>query len=48
MSEIARFFGTSRKTVHLLQARKNATDSVNDRPRSGRPRVITGADDSAI
>ena len=48
VSDVARFFGTSRKTIHLLQARNNATGSVDDRPRSGRPRVTTGADDRTI
>ena len=45
VSDVARFFGTSGKTILLLQARNNATGSVEDRPKSGRPRVITGADD---
>ena len=43
VSDRERFFGTSRK-IHLLQTRNNATGSVADRPRSGRPKVTTDAD----
>ena len=41
-------FGCTRKTFECLQRRFRVTGNVVDRPRSGRPRVTTAADDLYI
>lgn len=48
VSEVAAFFNTSLRTIKLLRARLQQTGSVKDRPRSGRPRVTTVAEDRRI
>ena len=48
INHVAAFFNTSRKTIRFLQRRANQTGTVKDRPRVGRPRVTTNADDRAI
>lgn len=45
---VARHFGVSRQTIAALWTRYHNTQSVNDRPRSGRPRVTTAAQDRYI
>ncbi|KAK7493487.1 hypothetical protein BaRGS_00015198 [Batillaria attramentaria] len=45
---VATHFGVSRQTIAALWARFNNTQSVHDRPRSGRPRVTTAAQDRYI
>ena len=45
---VSRHFGCTRKTIELLQRRFLVTGNVADRPRSGRPRVTTAADDGYI
>ncbi|KAK7449155.1 hypothetical protein BaRGS_00040044 [Batillaria attramentaria] len=40
---VATHFGVSRHTIAALWARFNNTQSVHDRPRSGRPRVTSAA-----
>ena len=45
---VARHFNVSRATINRLWIRHNATGSVADRPRSGRPRVTTPAQDRFI
>ena len=44
---VARVFGVYRSTITRLAERYHATGSSNDRPRTGRPRVTTGAHDRA-
>lgn len=46
--EVARHFGVSRQTISALWTRYNNTNRVDDRPRSGRPRVTTQAQDRYI
>ena len=48
VSNVARFFNTSRKTIRQLNNRFITTGSVKDRPRSGQPRKTTHADDRRI
>ena len=50
MSEtvVSRHFGCTRKTIDHLQRRFRVTGNVADRPRRGRPRVTTAADDRYI
>ena len=43
-----RHFGCTRNTIERLQRRFLVTENVADRPRSGRPRVTTAADDRYI
>ena len=45
VSNVARFFNTSRKTIRQLNNRFITTGSVKDRPRSGQPRKTTPAVD---
>ncbi|XP_067687079.1 uncharacterized protein [Haliotis asinina] len=45
---IARTFGCSRKTVTRLMQRLRQRGRTSDRPRSGRPRVTTPAEDRHI
>ena len=45
---VANHFGVSRVCINKLRYRLQATGSVNDRPRSGRPRVTTAAEDRHI
>ena len=42
---VARVFGIHRSTITHLAERYHATGSSNDRPRTGRPRVTTAAQD---
>ena len=44
---VSRHFGCTRKTIDIecLRKRFRVTGNVADRPRSGRPRVATAADD---
>lgn len=44
---VARVFGVHRSTITRLAERYHATGSSNDRPRTGRPRVTTAAQDRA-
>ena len=48
INHVAAFFNTTRKTIRFLQRRANQRGTVKDRPRVGRPRVTTNADDRAI
>ena len=45
---VSRHFGCTRKTIERLRRRFRVTGNVADRPRSGRPRVTTAADDRCI
>ena len=45
---VSRHFGCTRKTIERLRRRFRVTGNVADRPRSGRQRVITAADDRYI
>ena len=45
---VSRHFGCTRKTIERLRRRFRVTGNVADRPRRGRPRVTTAADDSYI
>ena len=45
---ISRHFGCTRKTIERLRRRFHVTGNVADRPRRGRPRVITAANDRYI
>ena len=45
---VAQHFVCTRKTIERLQRRFRVTGNVADRPRSGRPRVTTAADDRYI
>ena len=45
---VSRHFGCTRKTIERLRRRFRFTGNVADRPRSGRPRVTTAADDRFI
>ena len=47
-SEVARRFGVALSTVSRLQQRHIQTGSVQDRPRTGQPRVTTAAQDRTI
>lgn len=47
-SDVATHFGVSRVTISRLASRYRTTGSVNDRRRSGRPRVTTRAQDRYI
>ena len=48
VSEIARKLGCKRLRIHRLRTRFQMTGSTRDRPRSGRPKVTTPADDRFI
>ena len=48
IAQVARFFQCSHRTVRLWQRRFANTGSLNDLPRSGRPRVTTREDDRYI
>ena len=48
VSVVAAHFNTTRRTIQLLQARMNQTGTVTDRPRTGRPKITTAADDRGI
>ena len=48
VSVVAAHFNTTRRTIQLLQARMNQTGTVTDRPRTGRPKITTAADDRRI
>ena len=45
---VSRHFGCTRKTIERLRRRFCVTGNVADRPRSGRPRVTTAANDRYI
>ena len=45
---VSRHFCPTRKTNERLRRRFRVTENVADRPRSGRPRVTTAADDRYI
>ena len=45
---VSRHFGCTRKTIERLRRRFRIYGNVADRPRSGRPRVTTAADDRYI
>ena len=45
---VSRHFSCTRKTIERLRRRFRVTGNVADRPRSGRPRVTTAADDRYI
>ena len=45
---VSRYFGCTQKTIEHLRRRFRVTGNVTDRPRSGRPRVTTAADDRYI
>ena len=45
---VSRHFGYIGKTIERLRGRFRVTGNVADRPRSGRPRVTTAADDRYI
>ena len=45
---VSKHFGCTRKTIERLWRRLRVTGNVADRPRSGRPRVTTVADDRYI
>lgn len=45
---VARHFGCSKVTIHNLISRHQETGSLDDRPRSGRPRVTTPQQDRYI
>ena len=47
-ADVARFFNITQSTISRLWSRFQATNSANDRPRSGRPRVTTRAQDRYI
>ena len=42
---VSRHFGCTRKTIERLRRRFCVTENVADRPRIGRPRLTTAADD---
>ena len=42
---VSRHFGCTRKTIERLRRQFRVIGNVADRPRSGRPRVTTAADD---
>lgn len=48
VTAVARHFGVSRQTITSLRQRFTTTNSVDDRPRSGRPRITTVAQDRFI
>ena len=45
---VLRHFGCTRKTIERLRRQFRVTGNVADRPRSGRPRATTAADDGYI
>ena len=45
---VSRLFGCTRKTIERLRRRFHVTGNVTERPRSGKPRVNTAADDRYI
>ena len=45
---ISRYSGCIRKTIERLRRQFRVTGNVADRPRSGRPRMTTNADDNYI
>ena len=47
-SDVSRHFGCTRKTIECLRRRFRVTGNVAERPRSGRPRVTTAADDCDV
>ena len=48
VTDVARVMGCSRRTIHDLRTRLQQTGTSADRPRSGRPRVTTHAEDRQI
>jgi len=44
-SDVARRFGCTKRTIYRLQQRVRQTGSVNNRPRSSRPRITTPRED---
>lgn len=48
VTDVARVMGCSRRTIHDLRTRLQQTGTTADRPRSGRPRVTTQAEDRQI
>lgn len=48
VTDVARAMGCSRRTIHDLRTRLQHTGTTADRPRSGRPRVTTQAEDRQI
>ncbi|KAJ8272725.1 hypothetical protein GJAV_G00092720 [Gymnothorax javanicus] len=48
VTDVARVMGCSRRTIHDLRTRLQQTGTTADRPRSGRPRVMTQAEDRQI
>ena len=46
--QVAAVFGVAQSTMSRLSQRFNATESVNDRRRSGRPRTTTRQQDNYI
>lgn len=48
IGRVANNFGVSRPTIYNLLTKHQATGSVKDRPRAGRPRVTTGREDRHI
>ena len=48
LTVVSKHFGCTRKTIERLRRRFRVTGNVADRPRSGRPRVTTAADDHYI
>ena len=46
--EVARYFNVSRKTIRLLKHRMRLRGIVADRPKTGRPRKTTIAEDRNI
>ena len=45
---VSRHFGCTLKTIERLRRRIRVTENAADRPRSGRPRLTTAADDHYI
>ena len=45
VANVSRLFGCTRATINRLRTRFQTRGTVQDRPRSGRPRVTTAADD---
>ena len=48
VSRVARMFNTSRNTIYSLNSRFGNTGETRDRPRTGRPRITTPAEDAFI
>ena len=47
-AQVARNFGVHEQTIRRLRQRYGVTGTVNDRPRSGRPRETTRQQDRPI